>query len=133
VRVAVNKIEGVETTEVSLNRGLAVIRFGRDNRATLEQVRQAIRRNGFTPKAAEVRIAGAVAERAGELTLVVPGQDRPYRLRGHPESADVLARLRQVAPDQEVVVEGRVPEAGRDGDASWIIEVRAFVEAPGRI
>ncbi|MGH7546787.1 MAG: heavy-metal-associated domain-containing protein [Gemmatimonadales bacterium] len=125
VRVAVKKIEGVEAVEVSLNRGVAVIRFRPDNRATIGQVRRAIRTNGFTPKAAEVRIAGTVVEREGRLALEVPGSDSAYVMQEAAESQGAVTQLRAVA-GRPAIIEGSVPETGRRGDGPWTLEVWRF-------
>jgi len=128
--VAVRKIEGVEAVEVSLNEGLAVIRFGAANDVTVDDVRQIIRRNGFTPKTAEIRVAGTVKERDGRLTLTTGGEDRAYALRESPGSPGVLAQLAQAESERLLVVEGLVPEPGDDGEGSWTLVVRRFSNVP---
>ncbi len=125
VRVAVKKIEGVEAVEVSLNRGVAVIRFRPDNRVTIEQVRRAIRINGFTPKAADVRVTGTVVAREGRFVLEVPGADSAYALKEAPESHGAVMQLRAVA-GRPLIIEGSVPETPRRGDGPWTLEVRRF-------
>jgi copper chaperone CopZ len=47
--VAVGKIDGVRDVKVSLNEGRATIQFAAANRVSIEQVRKAIRANGFAP------------------------------------------------------------------------------------
>ncbi|MBI4541363.1 MAG: heavy-metal-associated domain-containing protein [Gemmatimonadetes bacterium] len=131
MRVAVQKLEGVEAIEVSLNRGLAVIRFRPDNALTVDQVRQVIQQSGFTPKEAEVRIAGRLTEQQGRLILPVGDRDRGYVLRERPGFDGVLAKLRAAALDREVVVEGLVPEPGDRGEGSWTLEVRRFSATSG--
>lgn len=125
VRVALNKIDGVESAEVSLNRGEAVVRFKRENRVTIEQIRTAIRSNGFTPKAAEVRVRGRVVEEKGELTLSVPGQDETYRLLADPAVPDAVTRVRHAA-GQDVVIEGTVPETAKGQSRPETVQVRAL-------
>jgi len=124
------KIDGVEAAEVSLNRGVAIVRFRPDNRVTVERVRAAIRSNGFTPKAADVRVRGRVIEQDGELALFVPGQDRVYRLVGRPQAATVLLRVRE-AVGKTVVIEGSVPEARKGGRPIEVIELRSYAAPPG--
>ncbi len=130
MRVAVQKIEGVDSVVVSLEQGLVVARFRPESRATLEQVREAIRRNGFTPKAAEVRLRGTVVRSGGQLGLAIPGETTPYRLRIPADSAALAGRLDRVPPDQPVVVEGTVPEAGKL-ETGRLIEVKRIRERPG--
>lgn len=124
VRVAVRKIDGVDSVRVSLNEGLATIRFKPDSRVGVEQVREAIRRNGFTPKGADITIRGRLVEQGGALALQVVPADRPYSLVAGSE-ADVLGRMRRTAVGRVVVVYGGVAETRR-GAAVDTIQVRRF-------
>ena len=80
MRVAIKKVEGVDTVKVSLNEGYAEVSFKPGSRATLEQIRDIVRRNGFTPRGAEVRIAGQLVQHEGKLALAVSGSDAVYLL-----------------------------------------------------
>jgi copper chaperone CopZ len=131
VRVAIRKIDGVQTVEVSLNRGLAVITFKPENRIGIGRVRDLIRSNGFTPKDADVRIRGRVVERDGGLVLTLPDQDRAYRLEDHPDAAATISRLTQSGRGKIVVIVGRVPETRGRGERTDIIQVRNFTLALG--
>lgn len=115
MRVAVRKIPGVDSVRVSLNEGLAVIHFNTDNRATVANIREAVRRNGFTPKAAEVRVLGTLTQRDGQWLLVLPDSGQRFVLR---DAAGALERL-GAARNRTVVVEGRVPETN-----AYVLEVR---------
>lgn len=131
VSVAVQKLEGVETVDVSLNEGLALIRFKPGNDVTVDQVREVIRRNGFTPKTAEVRVTGRVTEQQGGLTLLAGGGDRAYTLHESPGGPGVLGQLEQAGRNRPLVIEGVVPEPGENGEGSWTLVVRRFSSAPG--
>jgi copper chaperone CopZ len=127
VRVAVKKIEGVDSVTVSLNQGLATMTFKPDNRVAVEQVRNAIRQNGFSPKGADVRVQGRVVERDGGLALETLPGTRGYALVDHPEANDVVSSLRRTALGRMVVLNGVVPEtATRGGEATDTIQVRRF-------
>jgi len=52
VRVAVRKLDGVRSVTVSLNDGYADILLTSQNTVTVERIREAIRRNGFSPREA---------------------------------------------------------------------------------
>jgi copper chaperone CopZ len=126
VSVAVSDIDGVESVDVSLNGGLAVIVFSQNNQAPVAEIRRAIKDNGFSPKSAEVRMAGIVERDQNRLYLrMVDGNGR-FRLEAHPEGAglsfdDFLSRA--------VVVEGEIPESGR-GDADPLtLRVRVIRQA----
>ncbi|MEX2152543.1 MAG: cation transporter [Gemmatimonadaceae bacterium] len=124
VRVALRKIEGVESADVSLKQGVATVRFKPDNRIAVDQIRDVVRSNGFTPKAAEVRIRGSVIEEKGELLLAVPGRDQVYHLGRDPNAPAAIERLRQVA-GREVIIEGTAPEAAKGQARVEPIRVRS--------
>lgn len=126
MRVAVKKIDGVESVDVSLNRGLAVIRFRPEQRVAVQQVREAIRANGFTPKAAQVRVAGRLVKRGDRLALATPGEGDIFLLAAH---ADPPGR-----EGDEVVVEGLVPETKRGTTGPLTLEVHMISNRrhPGR-
>lgn len=126
MRVAIRRIEGVEAVEVSLNHGLATITFRPENRVTVEQVRRAIRSNGFTPKAAEVRASGRIVEQDGRLVLAASGQTAVYTLVDDREAQPTVADIRSTAMGRDVTVEGRVPETTGRGESPLTLEVRRF-------
>ena len=75
MRVAVRKLEGVDSVEVSLERASAAIVLRPGNRLTLPQLRQIIKNNGFVAKEATVTAVGTVIERGGKPALSVTGTD----------------------------------------------------------
>jgi copper chaperone CopZ len=80
VRVAVRKLEGVESVEVSLERASADIRLRPANRVTMAQLRQIIKNNGFSAKDATVTAVGTLVERGGKPALNVTGIDAVWLL-----------------------------------------------------
>ena len=77
VRVAIQKIEGVESVTLSLERAEADIRLRRDNRVSLDQFRRIAKANGFEPRQATVTAVGTVREVDGELAFEVSGVPAP--------------------------------------------------------
>jgi hypothetical protein len=73
VRVAALKLPGVESIDVSLERAVAEIRLRAGNTITLAQIREIVRKNGFTPKDATVTVVGNLTERGGKPALSVSG------------------------------------------------------------
>lgn len=67
--VAVKKLEGVESVDVSLEKSSAVIVLKPDNTLTLPQIRRVIRSNGYPTKDARVTARGAIADRKGQPVL----------------------------------------------------------------
>jgi hypothetical protein len=113
VRVVVGKIEGVRSVKVSLKEGVATIQFAPTHRVTLARIRQAIRSNGFTPREAEITVAGSLVQRGDTLTLAVPGTDDVFVLEDAPAAARTVAELRRRAASGRVVLTGQVPRAGK--------------------
>jgi copper chaperone CopZ len=110
VSVAIKKLEGVQSVNVSLNEGYADIKLKPTNKVTVEKVREVVRTNGFTPKDTQLRVAGKVVERGGKPALEVTGTDVVYLLtpaaKGGPE-------LKADAAGKKVIVSGRVPESSK--------------------
>ena len=121
--VALQKIDGVAKVEVSLNAGDANIRLEPTNRVSVEQIREAIRKNGFTPKEAEVTVVGKLVERGGRLVLEVSGPNVTLALSG-PRAGELQAMAGTV-----VVLGGLVPEAPPGSKAPLTLEVRSFAPA----
>ena len=67
MRVAVRKLDGVRSVTVSLNDGYADILLASQNTVTVERIREAIRRNGFSPREALVRVSGTVVRQGEQL------------------------------------------------------------------
>lgn len=114
MRVAVQKLSGVESVEVSLEKGVATIRFRPEATATYGQVRRAILDNGFTPKEAQVRVRGSIVEQAGRVVLSVPGRGESYPLSGASSTDGMPDRLRQ-AIGARVEILGTIREQGVEG------------------
>ena len=88
MRVAVRKLDGVESVDVSLERAVAEIRLAPGNRVTLGRLRQLIKDNGFTSKEAVVTAIGSLIERDGKPALSVAGTDMVWLLTPDPQRPD---------------------------------------------
>jgi copper chaperone CopZ len=73
VRVAIQKIDGVESVVLSLERAEADIRLRQDNRVSIDQFRRIAKANGFEPRQATVTAVGTVREVNGALAFEVSG------------------------------------------------------------
>lgn len=119
--VALKKVDGVQDVKVSLEEGNADVTLKDGNKVTLEEVRDVIRKNGFTPKDARVTVRGKVIERDGKPALQVTGLDLVYRLEG--QTAKLGAMM-----GKEVVVSGEVPETSGK-KAPGVLLVKAIPSA----
>lgn len=93
MRVAVLKLPGVESVDVSLERALAEIRLRAGNTVTLAQIREIVKNNGFTPKAASVTVVGNVTERGGKPALSVTGTGVVLLLAPDPKQPNAYKEL----------------------------------------
>ena len=106
MRVSLKSVAGVDAVDVSLEKGLAVVKMKPGNMVTFKQLQEAITRNGFTMKQSTATISGQVAIDNGKAKLKISG------------SNDVLNLLpeNQAAPDvslmngKSVLVQGTIPE-----------------------
>lgn len=109
MRVSLKSVSGVGSVDVSLEKGLAVVKMKPGNTATLKQLNDAIGKNGFTMKDSTATVAGEVAITDGKATLKVSASNELLQLV--PESASAPNAVSMVG--KLVLVEGTVPEAGK--------------------
>lgn len=109
VRVSLKAVSGVDSVDVSLEKGLAVVKMKPGNTATLKQLNEAITKNGFTMKDSTATVAGTVIVMDGNAILKVSGSNEMLQLV--PESTSASNALSMVG--KTVLVEGTVPEAGK--------------------
>jgi hypothetical protein len=120
--VAVEKLPGVTGAEVSLENGVVTVGVTPDTPLTIAGLRKAIRNQGFSPRTAEVRVAGRLSRSPDGLVLSVPGSGEAYALTG---DARTLSGLEDVAGG-EVVLEGRIPE-DQDDTTPGTLEVVSVI------
>jgi hypothetical protein len=97
------KLPGVESATVKLNEGRAVLVLKPENSLTLGQIRDSVRRNGFTPRDARITAtAEVVASEA--LRLRVTGTQEIYDVRG----TSALEQQLRAAGSRPVLVDGTI-------------------------
>jgi len=77
---ALKRIKGVEAASFRTQDSTAVLDLKPGNEVKLEQVRDAVKGIGYTPKAAKVTARGEAREEAGKWMLRVTGSDAEYSL-----------------------------------------------------
>lgn len=82
VRGALKKFAGVESVEVSLNKGLAAVKLKPGNSVTPDQFWDAVKKNGFTAKETHVVVRGDLTSTGGKVQLKVSPANRSYDLIG---------------------------------------------------
>ena len=124
MRVSLKAVPGVESVEVSLEKGLAVVKMKAGNSASFKQLNEAISKNGFTMKDSVATVAGTVAEANGKTVLRVSGSNDVLTL-----IPDGSAQNAATATGKPVVVTGVVPEAGK-GKLPDAMRYRSITEEP---
>lgn len=118
VRVALKKFSGVESVDVSLNKGLAAVKLKPGNTVKPRDLWEAIRKNGFTPKQTHVVVRGTIAD-GTVRKLTVAGSGEEFELRGDPKALDAA----KATAGKVVIVEGDLLPA-KDVKAAVPIEVK---------
>jgi copper chaperone CopZ len=118
VRVALMKFPGVESAEVSLNKGLATVKLKPGNTIRPAGFWEAIRKNGNTPKLTRVTVRGEVL--SGGTHLKVSGSNEVYQLTGAP----ALVQQLKAATGKAVTLDGTLTPA-KDAKTAVPLDVQA--------
>jgi copper chaperone CopZ len=105
VDVALKKVAGAESVEVSLNKGLATVKLKPGNTVSVPQLWELIHKNGYTPKATAVLVRGELANLNGALQLNVSGTKDTLALAAEPKNAAAFGDASKKV-GQTVVVQG---------------------------
>src|SRR5436309_8771162 len=95
VHVALKKVAGVESVDVSLNKGLASVKLKPGNTVSVPQFWEVIHHNGYTPKTTTVTVRGDLAEGQGRPQLKVSGTNQVLALVADPKNAALQNALHQ--------------------------------------
>ena len=106
MRVSLKSVSGVGSVDVSLEKGLAVVKMKPGNTTMIKHLNEAITKNGFTMKDSMATVEGTVVTTDGKTTLRVSGSNDLLQLI--PESASTPNAVLMVG--KTVVVEGMIPE-----------------------
>jgi hypothetical protein len=126
VRVSLKTVSGVDSVDVSLAKGLAVVKMKPGNTATLKQLQNAITKNGFTMKDSTATIAGTLVVANGNTQLQVSGSNELLTLTSESQAAGDMMTL---WGGKSVLVEGTIPEAAK-GKMTNALRYRSIKEEP---
>jgi copper chaperone CopZ len=93
VRVALLKVSGVESVDVSLERATAAVRLRPGNGVALNRIREIVENNGFTAKEATVTVVGSLVDRDGKPALSVTGTNTAITLAADPKQPAAFTEL----------------------------------------
>jgi copper chaperone CopZ len=123
VRVSLKSVSGVDSVEVSLEKGLASVKMKPGNAAMFKQLQEAITKNGFTMKPSNVSVVGKIVTVNGQPQLQVSGSNDLVRLiPENPQTANINSTA-----DKSVLVEGTLNEAAK-GKVPDSIRYRSITE-----
>jgi copper chaperone CopZ len=105
VDVALKKVAGVESVEVSLNKGLATVKLKPGNTVTISQLWELIHKNGYTPKTTLVSVRGELANLNGAIQLKVSETKDALPLVADSKNAAAFAETSKRL-GQTVIVQG---------------------------
>ena len=108
IHVSMKGIQGVNTVDVDLNTGLVSIKLTPGNSAVMRQFNEAVEKNGFTHKDANVIVRGQLSGSAQAPFLEVTGTKDRYALTPLAAATDISELL-----GKTVVVDGVLPQSGR--------------------
>ena len=128
MRVAVQKLPGVESVNVSLERASTDIQLRLGNAITLEQLRRIIKNNGFTAKEATVDVVGTLIERGGRPALDVTGTNTVMLIVADPKQPAIFKQIQDRLRAKAVAAARLTGVVESGGDSPDRIAVRAVSE-----
>jgi copper chaperone CopZ len=91
IHVSMKGIQGVGAVDVDLNTGLVTIKLTPGNSASMRQINQAVEKNGFTHKDAEIIVRGKLSGTADAPILEVSGTEDRYALFPTGANLDIVS------------------------------------------
>ena len=123
MRVSLKAVPGVDSVDVSLEKGLATVKMKPGNMTTLQQLNEAIAKNGFTMKDSTAILAGTVVTTNGKTAIQVSGSNDVLNLVPESSSAVDAASV----TGKSILVEGMIPEAST-GKVPDVIHYRSITD-----
>jgi len=123
IHVSMKGIQGVDTVGVDLNTGLVTIKLAPGNNAAMRQFNEAVEKNGFTHKDANILVRGELSGSAQSPFLDVTGTKDRYALTPLAAGTDLSGLL-----GKTVVIDGVLPQSGK-GKVSETLRYKSVMEA----
>ena len=123
IHVSMKGVPGVNTVDVDLNTGLVSIKLNPGNSAAMRQFNEAVEKNGFTHKDAQVIVRGQLSGSVSAPFLDVAGTKDRYALAPLAAAADLSSLL-----GKTVVIDGVLPQSAK-GKVSDTLRYKSIAEA----
>lgn len=118
VSVDLKRFSGVESVDVSLNKGIASVKLAPGNAVVPEDMWQVIRKDGFTPKETHVVVRGVV----DGTRMKVVGTNHVYDLATDPQNPRMLDEVQRQS-GKAITLEGRlVPPKDNKGRVPILVQ-----------
>ena len=127
MRVSLKSVAGVDSVDVSLEKGLAAVKMKPGNTATLKQLQGAITKNGFTMKESKATVAGTILVADGKTQLKVAGSNDVLQLVPESQSGPDATSMQ----GKSVVVAGIILEAAK-GKSPDSLHYHSLMEEPNK-
>jgi copper chaperone CopZ len=123
IHVSMKGIQGVDTVDVDLNTGLVSIKLTPGNSAAMRQFNEAVEKNGFTHKDANVIVRGQLSGSAQSPFLDVSGTKDRYALTPLTAGTDISGLVGKM-----VLIDGVLPQSVK-GKVSDTLRYKSVTEA----
>jgi hypothetical protein len=131
VSVALNKVKGITSVNVTLKRGVAHLALEPGNAVSLPHLRGIIKDAGYVSEDAVVVARGIVTAKNGEYVLEVTGTSTSVRLVPDPAAPDAFAELRKVVREStRVEIVGTIESPSGTAKKSDTLRMRSFTIDP---
>ena len=120
VGVALKKLKGVDTVEVKLNAGLAIVHLKSGNRISLQDMKKVISDHGFTPGDAVVKFTGTVNSENGKTWIEVSDVNEVLNL----DEAAANSVSSQIG--KTVMLQGKVTTPNKKSRSLEVTELRGI-------
>jgi hypothetical protein len=127
VRVSLKSVAGVDSVDVSLEKGLAAVKMKPGNATTLKQLQNAITKNGFTMKQSKATVAGTILVANGKTQLKISGSNDVLQLVPESQSVPNASSMQ----GNSVTVTGTIPEAAK-GKSPDSLNYYSLMEEPNK-
>ncbi len=122
IHVSMKGIQGVNTVDVDLNTGLVTIKLMAGNKASMRQFNEAVEKNGFTHKEADIVARGKLTGIASTPFLEVAGTTDRFALVPFAAGSDLSSLL-----GKTVTIAGVLPQAPK-GKVSNLLRYKTITE-----
>ena len=116
--VALKKLKGVDTVEVKLNSGLAIVRLKSGNHISLRDMRKVIEDHGFAPGDAIVKFTGTINSENGKTWVDVSEVGEVLKLNANAAN-NLATQIGKTLP-----LEGKVTAPDKKSKTLELIELR---------